>query len=370
MRIGLIAPPWVPVPPPLYGGIELVVHDLATALTRLGHEVRLFTVAASTCPVDRAWFYEEPAEPMGAALAEAGHVVAAYAALDDVDVIHDHTLIGPLLHREVAGGPPVVVTHHGPFDRQARVLFEAAARTAAVVAISHSQRASAPDLPVAAVIHHGLDLDRHRVGGGSGGYALFVGRMSPDKGLHRAISVARAAGRPLRYVSKMWADDEKAYFEEQVQPLLGDDVQEVRPTSGEELRELVGEAQALLNPIRWREPFGLVMAEALAAGTPVLAFPEGAAVEIVEHGVSGFLCPDEEAMTWALQHVDLIDRQACRRAALARFDHARMAAEHVRLYERVVAGHRRSLGPVSLSGWLPRTSVEAEGTKVPGPPSA
>lgn len=367
MRIGLIAPPWVPVPPPLYGGTELVVNDLATALTGLGHEVRLFTIGTSTCPVERSSYFPEAPEPMGASLAEAAHVLAAYAALDDVDVIHDHTLLGALLHRDAASAPPVVVTHHGTFTPMTRAVFATAARHAAVVAISHSQRATAPDVPVAAVIHHGLDLDRHTVGEGRGGYALFVGRMSPDKGLHRAIRVARAAGRPLRFVSKMWAEDERAYYEEQVLPLLGDDVQEVQPATSAELRSLVGEAVAVLNPIRWHEPFGLVMAEALAAGTPVLAFPEGAAVEIVEHGVSGFLCADEAAMVQALRDVDLLDRRDCRRAALERFDRTRMATDHVRLYERVVEQHRRSLVPVSLAGWRQRTSAVAEGTKVPGP---
>jgi glycosyltransferase involved in cell wall biosynthesis len=374
MRVGLIAPPWVPVPPPMYGGTEQVVDDLVAALKRMGHEVRLFSVGDSTCAVDLSWYYQSPPGPMGSSLPEAAHVLAAYAALDDVDVIHDHTLLGGLLRREVAGTPPVVVTNHGVFTEETRAIFGAISRSAAVVAISHDQRSSAPDVPVASVIPHGIDLRRHRFGSGGGGYVLFVGRMSADKGLHRAIRVARRAGRRLVFVSKMWAPDEIAYFDEQVRPLLGDDVRHVQPGTAQELRELYRHAEALLNPIRWREPFGLVMAEALASGTPVLAFPEGAAREIVEDGRTGFLCPDEPAMVWGLEHLGLLDRRRCRQAAEDRFDVNRMALDHVRLYERVIAQHQRALGPVAVppprvEGRGARTSATPGGTKVPGPPA-
>ncbi len=340
MRIGLIAPPWVPVPPVTYGGTEQVVDALARGLTGLGHCVRLFTVRESTCPVERSWLYEHAAEPMGMGVTEVAHVLAAYEALNDVDVVHDHTGLGPLVAAGLAGRPPVVATNHNPFTAETARIYRAAAACASVVAISHAQRATAPEIPVAAVIHHGIDLEQHAYGEGGGDYVLFVGRMSPDKGLHRAIEVARRAGRRLVVVSKMRTSDEVDYYERCVRPLLGDDVEMLDNRTAPQRVALLRNAVALLNPICWPKPFGLVMAEALACGTPVLAFPNGAAPEIVDDGVTGFLCRDEAAMADALTRVASIDRRACRRAAEQRFAMARMAADHVRLYEQVVARPR------------------------------
>lgn len=337
MRIGLIAPPWVPVPPVRYGGTEQVVHDLAMGLRDLGHDVRLFSVAESTCPALHGWYFDRAVEDMGTTLPELAHVVAAYEDLRDVDVVHDHTLAGALLGARLPGAPPVVVTQHNAFTDEARLVFREIARTAAVVAISHSQRSSAPEIPVSAVIHHGIDQERHAFGDGQGDFLLFLGRMSPDKGLHRAIHVARAAGRRLVAVSKMRSDVERDYFASAVQPLLGEDVELLPELSAPERIALLRSAAAVLNPIRWREPFGLVMAEALACGTPVLAFPCGAAPEIIDDGVTGFLCEDEADMVRALARLDTIDRRDCRAAAEQRFSIARMATDHERLYRQLIA---------------------------------
>jgi glycosyltransferase involved in cell wall biosynthesis len=340
MRIGLIAPPWVPVPPVRYGGTEQVVNDLACALTARGHDIRLFTVGESTCPVSREWYFDTTSVPMGNSVAEAAHVLAAYQALADVDVIHDHTVLGPLVAGRFHGLPPVVTTNHGPFTPPIRAIFGESSKNAAVIAISHSQRASAPEIPVAAVIHHGIDLHRHSYGEGQGDYVLFVGRMSPDKGLDRAIHVARRAGRRLIAISKMREPDELAYFERHIVPLLGDDIELLDEPSAEERLAIMRSAQAVLNPICWPEPFGLVMAESLACGTPVLAFPNGAAPEIVDDGKTGYLCAEESDMVWGLSHLDAIDRQDCRLAAEQRFDRDRMAADHEQLYEGLLDGQR------------------------------
>lgn len=337
MRIGLIAPPWVQVPPQRYGGTEQVVDDLAQELVRFGHDVLLFTVGGSTSPVPKAWYYEGVAAPLGAGVPEAAHVLAAYRALAAVDVIHDHTMLGPLIGGRLPGAPPVVTTIHGPFTPDARALYAETTRTASLVTISHSQRATAPEIPVSAVIHHGIDLQRYTYGEGDGDYLLFVGRMSPDKGLHRAIEVARRAGRRLVVVSKMHEDEEKAYFEGTVRPMLDGDVEVMGELTGPERVALMRSAVALVNPIGWPEPFGLVMAESLACGTPVLAYPNGAAPEIIEDGVTGWLCSDEDDMVRAAGDVTAVDRRACRAAAERHFDRARMARDHVRLYEHVLA---------------------------------
>ncbi len=342
MRIGLIAPPWIAVPPSAYGGTEVVIDNLARGLMALGHDVRLFTVGESTCPVPRQWIFRSPVEPMGAPAAEAVHALAAYEALAGADIIHDHTVLGPRLawRRGITRAitrAPVVTTVHGRVTPQERRLLAETARHAAIVAISHAHARSLAGVPVTAVIYHGIDLDVYTPGPGTGGYLLFVGRMSADKGVHHAVRAARLAGWPLVISAKMREPAERAYFEEQVRPLLGpDDVMPAERPLATRLA-LLREAAALLNPITWPEPFGLVMAEALASATPVLAFPNGAAPEIIDHGRTGFLCQDEEEMTAAIAEVHQIDRRRCRIAAEQRFSLARMAADHERLYRAILA---------------------------------
>lgn len=337
MRIGLVAPPWIPVPPPAYGGTESVIDNLARGLRARGHEVLLFTVGESACPVERLSLFAHAVEPLGQSLLEAAHVLAAYDALRDVDVVHDHTVLGPLV--AAAAGfrtPPVVATNHGTFTEVSRRVYRAVARTASVVAISHDHARRAGDVPVAAVIHHGIDLQRHRVGPG-GDDLVFVGRMSPEKGVVDAVRIAHGSGRSLRIVSKMRDRDEHAYFDSAVRPLLGR-CHEVQELGLEERVDVVGRAAALLNPIRWPEPFGLVMAESLATGTPVLVRPEGAAPEIVSPGRTGWFFDDVASGVAAVGAVPLLDRRECRREAEARFSLDRMARDHEQLYERVLTG--------------------------------
>jgi glycosyltransferase involved in cell wall biosynthesis len=342
MRIGLVAPPWVPVPPTRYGGTESIIDNLARGLVDRGHDVVLFTVGASTCPVERRWLFEEPAEPIGAGEPEAAHVLAAYTSLaPDVDVVHDHTELGPLLEPSLAAatsaGVPVVLTLHGPpTDAVRRLLLSHAARHAALVAISESQRGLAPDLPFTRVIHHGIDLDLHKQGPGGGGYLMFVGRMSPDKGVHRAVDIARRADLPLVIAAKMWEQSEVDYFRAEVKPRLHDGVELLLDAEPAHRLELLGRAEALLNPICWAEPFGLVMAEALACGTPVVGSPYGAAPEIVDEGVTGFLRESDEELVDALGRLGELDREACRLAAVERFSTERMARDHERLYQQLV----------------------------------
>ena len=358
MRIGLIAPPWVPVPPPAYGGTEVVVDNLARGLRRLGHEVLLFTVGESTCPVPRDSLYPTAVRPMGAGCSEAAHALAAYEALRDVDIIHDHTLLGPLLAaRASQSGPPVVVTAHGPFDLEARRIFSAVAERVSIVAISHSQARSAWPIPVAAVIHHGIDLDVYRPGPGGGGYLLFIGRMAAEKGVHRAVHIARQAGFPLKVATKMREPAERAYFEQVVAPLLAPDDEPPAERTLDERLQLLRFADGLVDPIRWPEPFGLVMAEALAAGVPVLAHPYGAAPEIVDSGRTGFLHPLESGLVAAARRLPEIDRAACRTAAERRFGLLRMAADHVRLYERILERGAERAGHEAQRQALPRPLV-------------
>lgn len=337
MRIGLIAPPWIPVPPPAYGGTEAVVDNLARGLSARGHHVVVFTVGASTCPVERRQLYDQPVAPLGQSVPEAAHVLAAYDALRDVDIIHDHTVLGPLLaQRSPFPTPPVVTTNHGTFTSQTRPIFREIARTAAVIAISHDQASRAGDVPIAAVIHHGVDLDVYRPGPCVDDHVVFIGRMSPDKGVDRAVQIARAAGRPLRIVTKMREAEEVAYYEDSVRPMLSATDPEPEELPLLERIAVLQSAAALVNPVSWPEPFGLVMAESLAAGTPVVATPVGSAPEIVTDRVTGFLCASDALAVEAVRGVESIDRHACRVDAERRFSLQRMAADHERLYRTVL----------------------------------
>lgn len=344
MRIGLISTPWLPVPPLGYGGTEAVVDNLARGLDRAGHEVCLYTVGTSTCPVPRRSLFEQPVERMGEGMFEAAHVLAAYDALRDVDIIHDHTVLGPLVARQRGvATAPVLTTVHVAMGPEVRSILLAAQVDA--VAISHAQARTAAPVPIAAVVHHGIDLDTYSYGPGGGGYLVFMGRMSPDKGVHHAIRAAHRSGRRLVIVSRIREAGEYAYYREVVEPLLGPDDEPPGARTMAERVELLRHADALLNPIDWPEPFGLVMAEALACGTPVLATPNGAAPEIVEDGRTGFLCADEDALVAAVERIDELDRRSCRQAAELRFSAERMTTDYLRMYSRLL--HPARLGPTA-----------------------
>lgn len=337
MRIGLVSGPWIPVPPATYGGTERVVDTLARGFAAAGHEVLLAAPTESECPVQLVPNMR-PADydGLGTTISELSHVTRAYDGLQDVDVIHDHTLTGPLyMHRPP--GVPLATTIHGPINAQAADIYRAVARNAAVVAISRDQASHAPDVPVTRVIHHGMDLSRVPVGTGSGGYLCFVGRSCPDKGLVEAITIAQEAGMHLKIAVKMREPEEIRYFREVIEPRLGPNEDFVGEVDDAAKYQLMGEAVAFLNPIQWSEPFGLVMIEALATGTPVVGTRIGSAPEIVKHGRTGFLGETGELSALVPAAAEL-DRAACRKAVEERFTADRMVADHLRLYSDLIEG--------------------------------
>jgi glycosyltransferase involved in cell wall biosynthesis len=343
MRILLVAPPWVPVPPPTYGGTEAVVDTLARGLQAAGHDVLLYATGDSTCTVNRCWTYEHAVgtENNGTA-AEIRQAVEAYDLARDwrADVVHDHTVVGPLYGLHV--GAPVVTTNHGPFDEEFGRYYEAIAGSVPVIAISRHHASTALKTPIAAVIHHGVEVDRFPFGNGGGGYAAFVGRMTPDKGVHRAVQIARAAGVPLRIAGKLREPAEHDYFDRELAPILGGEVSYVGELGGDDKLRLMAEASCLLNPIDWPEPFGMVMIEALACGTPVVATPCGSVPEIVTDGVTGFVCDKDAHLAAVMSQVSGLDRRACRDDVTSRFSADRLVADHLQLYEQIGRGTSES----------------------------
>ncbi|MGH9101738.1 MAG: glycosyltransferase family 4 protein [Acidimicrobiales bacterium] len=327
------------VPPPAYGGTEAVLDTLARGLHAIGHEVTLFTTGDSTCPVPRASVLPRAiGVGVGGSATELRHVIHAYEVAAGADVVHDHTLVGPVYADRFAG-LPVVTTNHGPFESELGDYYRAIGERTPVIAISRHQASTARGVPVAAVIHHGVDLDRFPPGPGNGGYAVFLGRMCPEKGVDTAVRAARLAGIPLRLAAKMSEAAEQLYFDRLVRPLLGGDIEYVGELGSVDKLALLGGAICLVNPIAWPEPFGMVMVEALACGTPVVATPMGAVPEIVDHNVTGFVCSGEQALADAVLASTGLDRQACRRAVAARFSAERMVADHSALYASLIGGH-------------------------------
>lgn len=351
MRIGLIAPPWIPVPPDAYGGTESVIDLLGRGLVDAGHDVVLAASADSTCPVSRlpGTAMGDPAE-IGKGESELKHVIHAYASLTDMDVIHDHTLAGGL-YRHRPQGIPLVVTAHNPFASGFGDIYRTIAKDATLVAVSRHQAATAPASIIGRVIHHGLDTARVPVGTGKGSYVCFLGRMDPDKGVLQAIEVAMMAGVPLRIAAKMRSAAEHSYFSDVIEPLLGSSVEYLGELDPESKYALLGDSMALLNPIQWTEPFGMAMIEALATGTPVVATPRGSAPEIVRDGVNGFLRSSLRGLAEAIASIETIERDTCRWSAERFFGVERMVQKHLGLYEEVCAGrnnHEPSAGLKTL----------------------
>ena len=338
MRIAIIAPPWVPTPPQAYGGIEAVVDSLATGLQSHGHEVFLFATGDSTSQVPLGYRFEN-ALGVGredATIVELVQVMSAYDMVREFDIVHDHTHVGPAYSARFPD-LPVVTTNHIPFGDGVDSYYRAIGDRVPVIAISNAQARSARGVNIVDVIHHGVDPAEFAIGEGKGGYALFLGRMSPDKGVHTAIEVARAAGIPLKIAAKCREGKEISYYEEVIKPKLGGGIEYLGEATFEEKVELLGGATCLLNPIDWQEPFGMVMIEAMACGTPVVATHAGAAPEIVVDGETGFLADSAEELVKAVQKVSDLDRRKCRTRVEESFSKELMVEKHLDVYEKVVA---------------------------------
>lgn len=345
----MVAPPYLPVPPPGYGGTERVVAAQVEGLVAAGHDVTLFAAAGSTGPARLV--VPLPAPPvlgdLSAVYDELHHVGAAYHRADSFDVIHDHTGTGVALGAVLRGGPPVVHTLHGPWTDQARRLLGPIDRKVHLVAISRSQRQANPDVRYAGMVHNGIDLAAHPYQPRKDGHLVFVGRISPDKGPEVAVEVARRSGRPLVMLIKRTEPPERDYWDRVVAPLLHSGVEVFDEPSQDLKVELMGGAAALLFPIRWPEPFGLVMAEAMACGTPVIASPLGAASEIVVHAVTGFLCRTVDEMVAAATVAGRLRPADCRAHVERHFSAQAMVAGYTRIYRTVTGFGSRPPEPVS-----------------------
>jgi glycosyltransferase involved in cell wall biosynthesis len=335
MRIAMISTPFVAVPPPRYGGTELVVSELVDGLSAAGHDVTLFATGDSGARCERRALYPRavwPPDPY-AELDHAAWAVGEVIADGGFEVVHAHVAAALPFVRFLHA--PLACTVHHAHDARLSSLYRGA--RAHLVAISARQRALAPEIDGARVIHHGLSPSRYPPGDGAGGYAVFLGRLSREKGAHHAIDAARAVGMPVRLAGRPHAGDERYWRREVAPRLRGSSALALGEVGGARKLELLGAAAALLFPVEWEEPFGLVMIEAMLCGTPVLAFPRGAVAEVVEPGVTGYLCHGVADMARRLGAIASFDRRACRARAVERWSARRMVDEHVQLYEQLTS---------------------------------
>ncbi len=343
LRVGMVAPPWFELPPKGYGGTEAVVAALVDQLADRGHEV---TVVASgtkrTKAARHVAVYDEPPSALLGASAMPEVILAAEAArvLDelDLDVVHDHSLAGPLLARGRA--IPTVVTVHGPVTGENGDYLARLGRTVDLVAISDAQRRLAPHLNWVGTVHNAIDVSSFPYRESKDPELLWIGRFSPDKGAHLAIDAARAAGRRILLAGKLNEAPEHEYFEREIRPRLGAGVEYVGEADAQLKRELFSRAACLVFPIQWEEPFGMVMVEAMACGTPVVATRRGSVPEVVAHGRTGIVVDDVDDLVRAIGEASELDPAECRAHVERRFDLPVMAAGYERVYRMLAEGTR------------------------------
>jgi glycosyltransferase involved in cell wall biosynthesis len=340
VRIAILSPVWFAVPPSGYGGIEWVVSLLADGLAEAGHEVTLFASGDSYTKAELAYVFETaPSELIGRSLPELHHALACFMRADDFDVINDHA--GPL--SIALGGlvaTPVVHTVHGPLNGEPGEVYAGLGRVApqvGLISISLNQRKPRPELNWAGNCPNALDFQLYPCKPHRGDYLLFLGRMSADKGAHRAIAVAMETGLPLKLAGKKQDPKELRYFDELVKPHLVGDIEYLGEVSHGEKVELLQNARVTLFPIDWEEPFGLVMIESMACGTPVIATRHGAVPEVIEDGRGGIIVDDYREMPAALERADALDPLESRRYVEERFGPERMVRAYVDVYEAAVA---------------------------------
>ena len=345
MRIAQIAPPWLTVPPGRYGGTERVVALLADGLAERGHDVTLFASGGSVTEAHLVSPLERPPEPavLGNVWDETSHVLDAYRRADEFDLIHDHTEIGPAMGALL--GAPVVHTLHQSWNPRTSALLSRVAESVHLVAISHAQAVAGPDLRLAGVIHHGLDPDDFTWPNVKEDRLVWVGRSSPDKGPVEAVEIAARVGMPLTMLIKIGEPDERRYWEQVIAPRLTDEVEVVHNADQATKAAELARARAMLFPIDWDEPFGLVMIESLASGTPVVATDRGSVPEIVDHGATGFRVPPDDRVggsVAALSRIDTVSPVRCRSAFEERFSARRMVAAYDRLFEHLAGTGERA----------------------------
>ena len=341
MRIAIIAPAWFAVPPTRYGGIEWVVSILADGLVDHGHEVTLFAAGDSQTKARLVTSYDDPPSMrIGLSLPDLHHALTCFANADQFDLINDHS--GPLAG--ALGGAcaaPVCHTVHGPLTGEpgdVYSLIDRVSPSVGLISISDHQRTPLPDINWLATCHNAIAMDAYPFHAADDGYLLFLGRMSPDKGAHNAVRVAAEMGLPMILAGKMHDVAEREHFEANVEPFLSEQIRYVGEVSHDEKVRLLQRAALTVFPIQWPEPFGLVMVESMACGTPVVATRFGAVSEVIEQGRSGVIVDEFAGLAAGVEQALSLDPAECRASAVERFSPRRMVEDYEAAYLQLLAG--------------------------------
>jgi glycosyltransferase involved in cell wall biosynthesis len=357
VRVALLAPAWFAVPPVRYGGIEWVVSHLADGLVDRGHDVTLFAAGDSQTKAQLVTSYDEPPSyRIGLSLPDLHHALTCLERAGEFDVVNDHS--GPLacaLGQVIA--TPFCHTVHGPLRGEPGTIYAQIARVCprvGLISLSYDQRSPLPNLPWLATCHNAIDLEDYPYDPGDDGYLLFLGRMAPDKGAHNAVRIALETGLPLKLAGKMHDPEERAHFDATVSPHLNDRIEYLGEVSHDEKVQLLQRALLTVFPIQWAEPFGLVMVESMACGTPVLATAMGAVPEVVEQGRGGIVADTVDELAGRVAEAAALDRAGVRAVAEERFSAERMVTEYELAYERLIERAGARNGAARIRGRLRR----------------
>ena len=344
MKIAQVSPLAERVPPIGYGGTERIVAYLSDELVRQGHELTLFASGDSitegrlVAACDQAVRLDSKVvDPLAHDVFQLEQVIQQ---ADGFDIIHFHTGYShfPFSRRQ---NTPSVTTFHGRLDVADLSQLFRKFSDIPVISISNSQRNPFPRMNWQATVYHGLPVGLYTPGDGNGGYLAFLGRISPEKRVDRAIKIAERVNMKIKIAAKIDAAD-REYVENEVGPILDHPLVEfIGECDGTEKEKFLGDAYALLFPIDWPEPFGLVMIEAMACGTPVIAYREGSVPEVIDSGVTGFIVESIEEATQALDNVQYLDRRRCRQVFEERFSSTRMAADYIKVYAKLLSHRKR-----------------------------
>ncbi len=357
MKILQIAPPWIATPPAGYGGTELVVYNLCKGYAELGHEVTLFATKNSTSPDELEYVFPKGLTEMdidwSASLPPFIHYHQAFQKAGEYDIVHAHLSSGtdlmilPFMSDMIKKGVPCIMTIHGhwPYDRSTYMdpyFKKLYAEDVPAISISRTMKKLLPkEFRDAGYVHNSLDLNtlsfRTRSGIHKNSYLTWLGKIVPDKGTHEAILAAKAAGEKIIFagVVDKYQKLSVEYFETKVKPLIDDDqVVYLGPADMKMKNKLFGGAKAFLNPISWEEPFGMVMVEAMACGTPVISYNRGAASELIKNNKTGFLVKNRREMIKAIGKLDQIKRKDCRKHIEEKFSPIAAAKKHIEIYKK------------------------------------
>lgn len=337
MRIAEISPPWERVPPPAYGGIESVVSLLTDELVRRGHEVTLYATGDSVTVARLRWVCPVPLRTAGVNSSipyEMVHLARVIAESGEFDLIHNHCGESLMAMANLAHCP-MLTTVHGPMVSDSQIIWDH--YPGYYNSISHAGRDGFPDRNYSGVVYNGIDVESFPFRPDKGDYLLFLGRLSEEKGTHLAIEAAQRRGQRLVLAGKIDRVD-REYFHQQIEPLIdGNLITFTGEADAARKRELFAGARCLLHPVTWPEPFGLVMAEAMACGTPVIGLRMGSVPEVIAHGETGFVVDSVDEMIAAIDHLGEIDPARCRQWVAEHFSIAQMTDGYERLFREITS---------------------------------